>query len=421
MLGTPKSLRIQIALLGRTNVGKSSFLNFIANQDVSIVSPIPGTTTDIVEKPIELLPVGPVNLIDTGGIDDQSTLAHKRIERTQKIFDRTDIVVLVVEPNIWTEYEEQIAQTARKQNLPLIVAINKIDLAKPDENFYKKIKEYTQNIIEVSSTNKSKYNEYLDNFKKILLRIAEQLDQQNIQLLGDILPPNALVVLIVPIDSQAPKGRLILPQVQAIREILDNSSAAFVVKDTEYSQFLRYLNRPPDLVVCDSQVVDKMVAETPQDVKCTTFSILFCRYKGDLMEEVIGSTYIDSLEDGDRILIAEACSHHPLQEDIGRIKIPRWLESYTGKSLQFEVAVGRDFPADLSQYKLIIHCGSCMLTRREKLNRIAKAKEAGVPITNYGLVISRSKGVLERVLSPFPEVLNQYRSLITKKKNILSL
>jgi [FeFe] hydrogenase H-cluster maturation GTPase HydF len=404
MIGTPKSLRIQIALLGRTNVGKSSLLNLIANQDVSIVSAVPGTTTDIVEKPIELLPVGPVNLIDTGGIDDQSILASKRIERTQKIFDRADIVVLVVEPNVWTEFEEQIAQTAKKYNLPLIIAINKIDLVRPDDTFYSKIKEYTQNIIEVSSIDKSKYNEFLDNFKKILLKIAEQLDQQNIQLMGDILPPNALVVLIVPIDSQAPKGRLILPQVQAIREILDNNSAAFVVKDTEYTQFLGYLNRPPDLVVCDSQVVDKMVAETPPNVKCTTFSILFCRYKGDLMEEVKGSTYIDSLQNGDRILIAEACSHHPLQDDIGRIKIPRWLQSYTGKQLRFEVAVGRDFPSNLQEYKLIIHCGSCMLTRREKLNRIAKAKEAGVPITNYGIVISRSKGVLERVLSPFPEV-----------------
>lgn len=421
MIGTPKSLRIQIALLGRTNVGKSSLLNLIANQDVSIVSAVPGTTTDIVEKPIELLPVGPVNLIDTGGIDDQSILASKRIERTQKIFDRADIVILVVEPNVWTEFEEQIAQTAKKYNLPLIIAINKIDLARPDDTFYSKIKEYTQNIIEVSSIDKSKYNEFLDNFKKILLKIAEQLDQQNIQLLGDILPPNALVVLIVPIDSQAPKGRLILPQVQAIREILDNNSAAFVVKDTEYSQFLGYLNRPPDLVVCDSQVVDKMVAETPPNVKCTTFSILFCRYKGDLMEEVKGSTYIDSLQDGDRILIAEACSHHPLQDDIGRIKIPRWLQSYTGKQLRFEVAVGRDFPSNLQKYKLIIHCGSCMLTRREKLNRIAKAKEAGVPITNYGIVISRSKGVLERVLSPFQEVLEHYKSLTAEKEKILTL
>ncbi len=421
MISTPKSLRLQIALLGRTNVGKSSFLNLIANQDISIVSPIPGTTTDIVEKPIELLPVGPVNIIDTGGIDDQSILSQKRIERTKKIYDRADIIVLVVEPNKWTEFEEQIALTAKEKNIPLIIIINKIDLEIPDKEFIDIIKSHTEDYLQVFSIDKSKYDEYLNSFKKILLKIVEALDQKTIQLLGDILPPNALVVLIVPIDSQAPKGRLILPQVQAIREILDNNSAAFVVKDTEYGQFLTYLSRSPDLVVCDSQVVDKMVAETPQNIKCTTFSILFCRYKGDLREEVIGSTYIDTLQNGDKILIAEACSHHPLQDDIGRIKIPRWIQQYTGKNLQFDIAVGRDFPDDLNKYKLIIHCGSCMLTRREKLNRIAKAKEVGVPITNYGIVISKSKGVLERVLSPFPDILKEYIEYLKETKKVVSL
>lgn len=421
MINTPKSLRLQIALLGRTNVGKSSLLNLIANQDISIVSPIPGTTTDIVEKPIELLPIGPVNIIDTGGIDDQSVLSQKRIERTKKIYDRADIIVLVVEPNKWTEFEEQIVQTTKEKNIPFIIVINKVDLENPNREFIEIIKSHSEDYLQVSSIDKSKYDEYIKSFKKILLKIVEALDQKTVQLLGDILPPNALVVLIVPIDSQAPKGRLILPQVQAIREILDNNSAAFVVKDTEYSQFLNYLSRSPDLVVCDSQVVDKMVAETPQNVKCTTFSILFCRYKGDLKEEVIGSTYIDTLQNGDKVLIAEACSHHPLQDDIGRIKIPRWIQQYTGKNLQFDIAVGRDFPDDLKKYKLIIHCGSCMLTRREKLNRIAKAKEVGIPITNYGIVISKSKGVLERVLSPFPDILKEYVEYLKENKKIVTL
>lgn len=421
MQTTPKSLRIQIALVGRTNVGKSSFLNFITNQDVSIVSPIPGTTTDIVEKPIELLPVGPVNFLDTGGIDDQSILAQERIKRTQRIFDRADVVVLIVEPNIWTDFEQNIAQTAKKHNLPLIVVINKVDQSTPTPDFISLINEYTEFVLQISCISKESYDQKLDEFKKILLKINESLVGKEVPLLGDILPPNGLAVFIIPIDSQAPKGRLILPQVQAIRDVLDNNCAVLVVKETEYKQYLSSLARKPDLVVCDSQVVDKMIADTPEDVKCTTFSILFCRYKGDLMTEVLGCAYADFLQDGDNVLIAEACSHHPLLDDIGRIKIPRWLQEYLGKRLNFEISVGRDFPEDLQKYKLIVHCGACMLTRREKLVRIQKAKEAGVPITNYGLIISKSKGVLERVLSPFPEILKAYKDILSSNKMVLTL
>lgn len=421
MQTTPKSLRLQIALVGRTNVGKSSFLNFITNQDVSIVSPVPGTTTDVVEKPIELLPVGPVNFLDTGGIDDQSILAEERIKRTQRIFDRADVVVLIVEPNVWTEFEENIAQTTKKSNLPLIIVVNKIDKATPKSDFISLIEGYTQYIMYLSCVEKNLYDQKLDEFKKLLLKINESLGGKEIPLLGDILPKDGLAVFIIPIDSQAPKGRLILPQVQAIRDVLDNSCGVLVVKETEYKKYLSMLARKPDLVVCDSQVVDKMIAETPEDVKCTTFSILFCRYKGDLMTEVLGSAYADYLVDGDNVLIAEACSHHPLLDDIGRIKIPRWLQQYLGKKLNFEVSVGRDFPDDLQKYKLIIHCGACMLTRREKLVRIQKAKEAGVPITNYGLIISKSKGVLERVLSPFPDILKAYRDVLNSSKTVLTL
>lgn len=421
MQTTPKSLRLQIALVGRTNVGKSSFLNFITNQDVSIVSPVPGTTTDVVEKPIELLPVGPVNFLDTGGIDDQSILAEERIKRTQRIFDRADVVVLIVEPNVWTEFEENIAQTTKKSNLPLIIVVNKIDKATPKSDFISLIEGYTQYIMYLSCVENNLYDQKLDEFKKLLLKINESLGGKEIPLLGDILPKDGLAVFIIPIDSQAPKGRLILPQVQAIRDVLDNSCGVLVVKETEYKKYLSMLAQKPDLVVCDSQVVDKMIAETPEDVKCTTFSILFCRYKGDLMTEVLGSAYADYLVDGDNVLIAEACSHHPLLDDIGRIKIPRWLQQYLGKKLNFEVSVGRDFPDDLQKYKLIIHCGACMLTRREKLVRIQKAKEAGVPITNYGLIISKSKGVLERVLSPFPDILKAYRDVLNSSKTVLTL
>ncbi|MGB9912182.1 MAG: [FeFe] hydrogenase H-cluster maturation GTPase HydF, partial [Candidatus Kapaibacteriota bacterium] len=403
------------------NVGKSSFLNFVTNQDIAIVSPIPGTTTDVVEKPIELLPFGPVNFLDTGGVDDSSILANKRIQRTQKIFERADVVTLVVEPNIWTDFEKNLAESAKKQNLPLIVVINKVDLEEPKENFIDKIKEYTENVLSVSCLNKSSYDRTLEEFKKLLFKVSENIKDREISLLGDLLPNNALVVFIVPIDSEAPKGRLILPQVQAIRDVLDNNCAVLVVKDSEYKQYLTSLARKPDLVVCDSQVVHKMVAETPEDVKCTTFSILFCRYKGDLMTEVLGSAYADFLEDGDNVLIAEACSHHPLQDDIGRVKIPRWLHEYLGRKLNFDVFAGRDFPEDLKKYKLIIHCGSCMLTRREKLIRIEKARAQGIPITNYGILISKCQGVLERVLSPFPDILKAYKEVLASNEKVLTL
>ncbi len=416
---TPKSLRIQIAIVGRTNVGKSSFLNFIANQDVSIVSPVPGTTTDIVEKPIELLPIGPVNFLDTGGIDDSSILAQERIKRTNRIFERADVILLVVEPNIWTDFEQNIVEITKRNSLPLIIVVNKTDISKPSSEFLVQIKNHTDLVLFASSVDKSAYNQTLEEFKSLLSKVGFLESQQ--PLLGDLLPPNGFAIFIVPIDSQAPKGRLILPQVQAIRDVLDNNSAVLVVKDTEYKQYLGSLGRKPDLVVCDSQVVHKMIAETPEDIKCTTFSILFCRYKGDLMTEVLGSAYSEQLLDGDYVLIAEACSHHPLQDDIGRIKIPRMLQQFLGKNLNFEVCVGRDFPEDLRKYKLIIHCGSCMLTKREKLSRIQIAKSQGVPITNYGIIISKCQGVLERVLSPFPDVLLAYKNLLLFKRKVLTL
>jgi len=410
MKKTPESLRLQIGLFGRTNVGKSSFLNMVASQDVAITSPLPGTTTDVVKKSMELLPLGPVVLLDTAGLDDKSLLSELRIKKSLKIFDRSDIFVLLVEPDIWSEYEDNILEEAGKRNTPVIIVVNKTDLKEPDRSFIEDLKKKAKSVLLCSSTDTEKRETYLDLFKKYLLLVCPEDFLKSPPLIGDLISPGGVAILIVPIDLQAPKGRLILPQVQTIRDVLDNDGAIMVVKEREYSYVLDNLKRPPDIVVCDSQVVLKMVADTPKNIKCTTFSILFSRYKGDLIESVKGVRAIDRLKSGDKILIAEACSHHALEDDIGRVKIPRWIRQYIGGDLEIDVYAGRDYPENLSDYKLVVHCGGCMITRREMLFRIHKAKEAGVPITNYGICISRVQGVLERTLSPFPAALDAYVS-----------
>ena len=409
MESAPKSLRTQIALFGRTNVGKSSFLNMIAGQDIALVSEIPGTTTDVVEKPLELLPFGPVTFLDTAGLDDVSELGSKRIEKTLKILDRAEIALLVLEPNIWTDYEIEIAKNIKKRNIPIVYIINKIDTEQPNEEFLKQIKDFSTQLVFVSCTDLINRDKSINTLKTHFSElITNSGTAQNVTLLGDLIPAGGLVVLIIPIDLQAPKGRLILPQVQAIRDCLDNDAMIMVVKDREYADALKVLNRKPDLVVCDSQVVFKMVADTPDDVKCTTFSILFSRLKGDLLEEVRGAAAIDKLKEGDKVLIAEACSHHSLEDDIGKIKIPRWLRQYLGFDIKIDFVQGRDFPENLNEYQAVIHCGSCMLTRNEKLVRIQKSKNNCVPITNYGITISLLQGVLKRVLSPFPAALELF-------------
>ena len=407
---TPKSMRLQLALFGRTNVGKSSVLNMIAGQDVAMTSPIPGTTTDVVEKSIELLPLGPVNILDTAGINDTSVLSEARIARTMKILDRADVIVLITEPNIWTEFEDQIIKEAHDRKIPLVIVINKTDIEEPTPEFIEKMKSNAKYIVTLSSVIPENRDTYITDLKNAIIASAPDDFMKHIPLLGDLIPSGGLVVLIIPIDSEAPRGRIILPQVQALRDILDNDSVSVVTKESEYSKSLQMLSRKPDLVICDSQVVDKMMAQTPADVKTTTFSILFSRFKGDLVEEVRGAAAINSLKPGDKILIAEACSHHPLKDDIGRIKMPAWLKKYIGFDIDIDVTQGRDFPANLTDYNLVIHCGSCMLTRNEKLVRIFKCKQAGVPITNYGLAISVTHGVLERALSPFPDALEAFRT-----------
>ena len=403
MKDVPKALRLQIGLFGRTNVGKSSFLNLAAGQEVAITSPLPGTTTDVVEKTMELLPVGPVVFLDTAGLDDVSALAEARLKKTRNIFDRTDVILLVLEPNKWTGYEDGVVAEARERKIPLIGVVNKIDLEKPSEDFLRRLRDRIDKVIACSSLDKKQRDLYVDELKKHLLEVVPDDRLTTRALIGDLIPAGGLAVLIVPIDLEAPKGRIILPQVQAIRDVLDHKAAAVVVKESEYPDLLAKLKGPPDLVVCDSQVVDKMVAETPAGVKCTTFSILMARFKGDLAEAVRGVQAIDRLKTGDKVLIAEACSHHPLADDIGRVKIPKWLKEKTGRELKIDVCAGQDFPEDLKEHKLVIHCGGCMINRRQMLTRTRKARAAGVPITNYGLAISYLRGRLDRVLEPFPE------------------
>jgi [FeFe] hydrogenase H-cluster maturation GTPase HydF len=400
MQKTPKSLRLHIALFGRTNVGKSTFLNMVAGQDVAITSPEPGTTTDVVEKPMELLPIGPVLFLDTGGLDDMSILGEERIKRSQKAMDRADIVLLVCESGTFGEYEKQICEKAKEKNLPLLAIVNKTDLIPLDTAFRKKLQDVSAGILECSAVNKNSREETVNKLKALLDLVLSEEFRKPLLLVGDLVPEKGVIVLIVPIDLEAPKGRLILPQVQTIRSALDNDAVVVVVKETEYSYVLEQLKTPPALVVCDSQVVDKMVAETPESVPCTTFSILFARLKSNMPILIEGTRAIRNLRSGDRVLIAESCTHHPLADDIGRIKLPRWLREYTDVELEFDTCAGRDFPDDLEKYKLIVQCGGCMNNRAEMLSRLQKAEKAGVPVTNYGLCISETQGVLERVISP---------------------
>lgn len=405
----PKGLRLQIGIFGRTNVGKSSFLNMIAGQDVAITSPVPGTTTDVVEKTMELLPIGPVVFLDTGGLDDATVLAPNRIARTKKVFDRVDVILLIVEPGVWGDAEESVCTEASSRKTPVIVAMNKIDLGAPEPAFLETLRKHTDRVMLCSSIAPAERDRYINALKAELLAVCPDDFLAPPALISDLLPAGGLAVLIVPIDLEAPKGRLILPQVQTIRDALDSDAAVAVVKEREYPSFLERLKTPPDIVVCDSQVVLKMVADTPASVKCTTFSILFSRLKGDLAEMARGVTAIDRLKPGDKVLIAESCSHHAVEDDIGRVKIPRWLRHYAGADLDIRSCAGRDYPEDLAAYKLVIHCGSCMLTRRETLARIQKARQAGVPITNYGVAISFVQGVLDRTLAPFPAAVSAYR------------
>jgi len=403
MKTAPKSLRLHIALFGRTNVGKSSFLNLITGQDVSIISDQPGTTTDVVEKTMELLPIGPVVFIDTAGLNDTTILGGKRVEKTERVFDRADVILLICEGDHYGEFEQAVCARAEQKGTPVIRIQNKADLSASTDPAY----------IACNSTDMASREQVLSQLKARLIALCPEEFVQPPPLVGDLVKPGGVAMLIVPIDLQAPKGRLILPQVSTIRDALDNDAATLVVKEREYTHMLNQLKSPPDLVICDSQVVLKMVGDTPNAIPCTTFSILFARLKGDLQKLAAGAAAIDGLKDGDKVLIAESCSHHAAEDDIGRVKIPRWLRQYCGCELQIDHYAGRDFPDNLNQYSLVVQCGGCMHNRREILSRIQKCESAGVPITNYGLCISQTQGVLKRVLSPFPAALDAFENAMS--------
>ncbi|MDR2592382.1 MAG: [FeFe] hydrogenase H-cluster maturation GTPase HydF [Chitinispirillales bacterium] len=399
MREVPKSIRTHIGIFGRANVGKSSFLNMVASQDVSIVSPIPGTTADVVEKPMELGAIGPVVFLDTAGVDDATELSESRIKRTTAAFSRADVFVVVTEADCWGEYEEGLCAAARNNGASVVAVVNKTDVHGLTDGFRQKISAFTPHIMACSCVDGSR-EAALAEFKKLLSDAGAGGGAQR-ALVSDLVPAGGLAVLVVPIDSGAPKGRLILPQAQALRDLLDGGAVATVVRDTELKASLAMFSRKPDLVVCDSQAVKRVVEDTPPDVRCTTFSILFARQKGDLARAFKGAKAIAGLKSSDRVLIAEACTHHAADSDIGRIKIPNMLRKHVGGDIHIDVFSGRDYPEDLERYALIIHCGACMITSREMSARIRQAVSKNVPITNYGIAISYFQGVLDRVMEPF--------------------
>jgi len=393
----PRGVRLVITLVGRRNAGKSSLINAITGQQVAIVSDHAGTTTDPVAKPYELLPLGPVTLYDTAGLDDVGELGALRIAATKKVLWRSDIAVVVVDaPSGITEAERGIIADIRRLDIPFLLVWNKTDLGSPSPDDLAWCQ--AQGIRQATAS--AATGAGATDVKEAIMGLAPPEALREPVLAGDLFGEGDTVVCVVPIDLAAPKGRLILPQVQVLREILDGDAVAVTVKERELEAALSNLRRPPALVITDSQVILKVSGDVPDDVPLTTFSTLFARYKGDLPTLAAGAATIDTLRDGDTVLMAEACSHHVQADDIGRVKIPRWISQYTGKDITFQMHSGHDFPDDLERYALVVHCGSCMLNRMEMMRRIKECVRRGVPVTNYGVAISKVQGVLERVLRP---------------------
>lgn len=392
-----KSNRLHIGIFGKTNVGKSSLLNRITGQDVSIVSDIAGTTTDVVEKSMELLPVGPVNFLDSAGIDDNTELGEQRLEKTLKILNRTDVAVLVCDYKGIDDFDISLIEKFDDLKIPFIVIINKSDVEKISDEKLNVIKNYTQNILITSAKDDS---EIVYKFKSVLIELLPNNFVNTPKIVGDIVPEGSTVVMVIPIDKEAPKGRIILPQVQTLRDLLDSGCATLAVRDSELKNALDNLKTPPSLVITDSQAFKKVNEIVPENIALTSFSILFARVKGDLSAFIRGAKAIDTLKDDDKVLILESCTHHAIEDDIGKVKIPNLLRNKTGKNLVIEHFSGHDFP-DVSDYKLIIHCGACMTNRREVLSRILKANKSGVPITNYGIAISYCLGIIDRAVKIF--------------------
>lgn len=397
---TPSSERVHIGIFGKRNAGKSSLINAITGQNLAIVSEAKGTTTDPVYKAMELLPLGPVMIIDTPGIDDEGVLGSLRIQKAYQVLNKTDIALVIIDAAVGPSAEDlRLIERINTKKIPLLIVINKCETINEDK--------------------KTAYQALLPNGKLLFVSAEQQLnifelkeaiaqtvpaDENKAQIVADLLSPSDFVVLVVPIDSAAPKGRLILPQQQTIRDILEADAAAIVVKENELTNTLQNLGKRPKLVITDSQVFKKVAAETPADILLTSFSILFARYKGNLQTAVQGVTALDSLEDGDKILIGEGCTHHRQCDDIGTVKLPRWIKEYTGKNPEFIFTSGTEFPLNLSPYKMIIHCGACMLNEREMQYRIKCAVDQNIPFTNYGITIAYINGILKRTVEPFPQI-----------------
>jgi [FeFe] hydrogenase H-cluster maturation GTPase HydF len=399
---TPASERVHISFFGKRNAGKSSVINAVTGQDLSIVSSVMGTTTDPVYKTMELLPLGPVMIIDTPGIDDEGELGALRVRKSYQVLNKTDIAILVIDSTIGkTEEEFALIHRFHKKKIPYLVVYNKIDLLSNEE-----IKDLAMSVRpgEVLVSASSNMNIY--ELKEKIASLKPE-DTHKYPLIQDLIEPLDLVILVVPIDKAAPKGRLILPQQQTIRDILERGALSLVVRDTELKDTLEHFRAQgirPRLVVTDSQAFARVSRDTPEDITLTSFSILFARYKGELETQLKGVSSLSSLEDGDRILISEGCTHHRQCGDIGTSKIPDWIRNYTGKKPVFEFTSGTEFPEDVSSYKMVVHCGGCMLNEREMKYRIACCQDQGVPITNYGILIAQITGILKRSLGPFPEM-----------------
>ncbi|TAM39068.1 [FeFe] hydrogenase H-cluster maturation GTPase HydF [bacterium] len=395
MYRTPASNRLHIGIFGKRNTGKSSLINAVTGQDTAIVSEVAGTTTDPVYKAMEILPIGPCMLIDTAGIDDEGLLGDERVKRTLVVLRKTDVGLIVVAPDTKIDnFEEELVKTFKSKKLPFLFIINKCEL--PGEEAQKYLEESKLPYIKVSA----KTNQGIAELKQKIMDIAPG-HWSPIPLVADIIDPKDVVVLVCPIDSAMPQGRLILPQVQVMRDCLDSNATALVTKETELLDCLKALKEKPRLVITDSQVFEDVRDMLPAGIPLTSFSTVFARHKGDLNVYIQGVYALEGLKDGDEILIAEACTHHVQPEDIGRTKIPTWFLDHTKKELHYEVTAGGDFPQDISRYKLIISCGGCMVNRREIMHRIEKAREAHVPITNYGILMAYLSGILERIIAPF--------------------
>jgi [FeFe] hydrogenase H-cluster maturation GTPase HydF len=396
---TPRSVRTHIALFGKRNAGKSSIINALTGQDIAIVSDVRGTTTDPVYKSMEILPIGPCVLIDTAGLDDEGELGELRKEKTLSVLNKTDISIIVIDSTVGiTNYDKSIINQIKNKKIPLIGVLNKIDAADiQDLDIEHMKKELKIPIIKVSALKRKGILEL-----KNQIIAAQPQSEDKFKVIGDLINPGDFVVLVTPIDKAAPKGRLILPQQQTIRDILESDATAVVTKEFELRETLQNLGKKPKIVVTDSQAFLKVAADTPKDILMTSFSILFARCKGDLVELIKGVKAVKKLKDGDKVLIAEGCTHHRQSDDIGKVKIPRWIRQITGKKIDFEFSSGVSFTEEIKNYALIVHCGGCMLNRAAMLYRINTAKKFNVPIVNYGILIAYVQGILDRALKPFP-------------------